>query len=309
MESPPARGKPRNRCRSLTMNSPASSRPRPPPPRGSANGASPQPAPTGTPAEWKVASGRRTGARRIVLYGPGKVGKSTLASLVPGRVAFLDIEEGAGGLDVSYVEGIAGFQDLRAILQGDLLKDFDTIVIDTMTKAQELALAYTLANVPHEKGHRVTSIEGYGFGKGYQFVYDTFMLLLGDLDRCVRRGQNVVLICHECVSNVPNPAGEDFIRYEPHLQSPPSGKASIRNRVVQWADDVLFVCWDVIAKDGKGKGGGTRSIWTVERPDHIAGSRRLADGSALPESLPYEHEEDGRIWDLMFINNNQPQES
>src|SRR6185436_20399049 len=106
-------------------------------------------------------------------------------------------------------------------LQSKIVDDFDSIVLDG-TKAEEYAIAHTLANVPHEKGGRVSSIEGYGFGKGYQYVYDTFLLLLADLDRLVERGKNAVLICHECVSDVPNPAGEDFLRFEPHLQCPKS---------------------------------------------------------------------------------------
>ena len=34
---------------------------------------------------------------------------------------------------------------------------------------------------------------------------------------------NVILICHDCTATVPNPTGEDWLRYEPRLQSPGSG--------------------------------------------------------------------------------------
>jgi hypothetical protein len=104
----------------------------------------------------------------------------------------------------------------------------------------------------------------------------------------------VILIAHDCTADVPNPVGEDFIRFEPHLQSPKSGKASIRNRVVQWADHVLFVGYDVVAKDRKGKGVGTRTIWQVERPDHVAKSRTLT------EPMPFEAADDGAIWAQIF---------
>jgi hypothetical protein len=145
----------------------------------------------------------------------------------------------------------------------------------------------------------VQSIEGYGFGKGYQHVYETFLLLLADLDRQVRNGRNVILLAHDCINDVPNPMGEDFIRYEPHLQSPKSGRASIRNRVVQWADHVLFLGYDVISEDGKGKGGGTRRIWPVERPDHIAKSRRISNPT------PFANDSDGAIWDSILKGGNQ----
>ena len=105
-------------------------------------------------------------------------------------------------------------------------------------------------------------------------MFDTFLPLLADLDRHARAGRNVVLVCHDCTSTVPNPAGEDWLRYEPRLQSPNSGKASIRLRVREWADHVLFVGYDVsVGKDGKGRGAGTRTLYSAEVPHCMAKSR------------------------------------
>lgn len=244
-------------------------------------------------SRFAVTSGKVHGPQRVVLYGPGGIGKSTLASLAP-KPLILDIEEGTREIDVQRVEGIDTFQALRECLHGDVGDGYETIVLDSATKAEELAVAHTLATVAHEKGHHVTSIEGYGFGKGLTHVYDTFLLLLSDLDRQIRAGRNVILIAHDCVESVPNPTGDDWIRYEPHLQRPKSGKASIRNRVVQWADHVLFVGYDVVAEDGKGRGAGTRTIYPRELPSHLAKSRMLAD------PLPYENAEDGEVWTDLF---------
>lgn len=241
-----------------------------------------------------VNSGLRDGPQKIVIYGPGGSGKSTLANLIPGRNLFLDVESGTNALDVARISTIKTFTHLRAVLQSEIPDDYDTIISDSGTKVEELAVAHTLATVPNEKGALVDNVEGYGYGKGYGYVYDTFMLYLADLDRLVERGKNVVLICHECVNEFPNPSGENFIRFEPHLQSPKSGKSSIRNRVVQWADHVLFLGYDVLAKDGKGRGSGTRTIWPQERPDHIAKSRRVADPVAFKDAA------DGEIWQHVF---------
>jgi hypothetical protein len=139
-----------------------------------------------------------------------------------------------------------------------------------------MAVEHTLATVLQD-GKRSTSVEGYGYGKGYGYVFDTFLPLMGDLDRHARAGRHVVLICHDCTSMVPNPAGDDWLRYEPRLQAPNSGKASIRLRVREWADHVLFVGYDVAAKDGKGKGSGTRTLYRAETPACMAKSRTGAD--------------------------------
>lgn len=218
---------------------------------------------------------------RVVLYGPGGIGKTTLATMAPGPVVFIDLDESlprlAAQLErVPNVVEVSSWLDLRLSLQAEGWGEVKTIVIDSVTRAEELCVAHTLATVPHEKGHKVTKVEDYGYGKGYQFVFDTFLPLLGDLDRHCRAGRNVVLIAHDCTTNVPNPAGEDWLRYEPRLQSPNSGKASIRLRLREWADHVLFIGYDVaVDKEGKGRGNGTRTLWPAELPHCMAKSRTM----------------------------------
>ena len=233
---------------------------------------------------------------RIVLYGPGGVGKTSLADLAPGPVAGFDLDDSLAVLQPEHTRRIGGvddWDDLRGVLNGDGWDDVKTIVIDSATRAEELAVAWTIANVPHEKGNRIQRIEDYGFGKGYQHVYETFLKLLGDLDRHVRAGRHVILVCHDCTTNVPNPQGEDWTRYEPRLQSPSSGKASVRLRVREWADHVFFLGYDVDVKDGKGHGCGTRTLWPVEMPHCMAKSRRLAD------PIPV-YPNDTAVWDALF---------
>ena len=262
----------------------------PPPPRSAAT------VPQQTdPSRFAITSGRIASPQRIVLYGTGGIGKTSLAALAPNPV-FLDLEHGTEELDVQRIQ-LDGWDDLRACLQSDKLEGFSTVVIDGGTKAQELAEAHTIATVPHEKGHRINRIEDYGFGKGLSHVYETYLLLLQDLDTQVRRGRNVILIAHDCISEFPNPSGDNFIRYEPHLQAPKSGKASIRNRVIQWASHVLFVGYDVAAtREGKGVGSGTRTIHTCEMPTHVAKTR---GGDSVPATMPFV-QGDGAIWDLVL---------
>lgn len=252
-----------------------------------------------TPQSFNVSSGRLAMPQRVVLYGTGGIGKSSLSALAPNPV-FLDLESGTDEMDVQRIP-ITDWQGLRDCLRSDILDPFQTIVIDGGTKAEELATVWTLDNVPHEKGHRVDRLEDYNFGKGLAHVYETYLLLLQDLDGQVRKGRNVILIAHDCISEVPNPVGENWIRYEPHLQSPKSGKNSIRNRVVQWASHVLFLGYDVVAsKQGKGQGGGTRTIWTQELPSHIAKTRGAFNAAdEVPLALPF-NKGDGTIWNLIL---------
>lgn len=242
------------------------------------------------------------GGHRVVLYGPGGIGKTTEAAIAPGPVAFFDLDDSLPRLqqslagcdvDLRVVNGIETWDAMRAALHAPGWDSISTIVIDSATKAEELAVAWTLQHVPHEKGTKVDSIEGYGYGKGFQHVYDTFLCLLGDLDQHVRAGRNVILVCHDCTATVPNPLGEDWIRYEPRLQSPASGKSSIRLRVREWCDHVLFFGYDIDVKDGKGRGGGTRTVYPCELPHCMAKSRTLSDAIPLQKF-------DRSLWTRLF---------
>lgn len=244
------------------------------------------PAPPAPMARKCVAFGKveDSAGHRVLLYGPGGIGKTTLACQLPGPVAFFDLDESLARLrpqletggrlaNIRPVAGLHAWADLRAALQSDGWDGVHSIVLDTATKAEEWAVEHTLANTLQD-GKHATSVEGYGYGKGYGYVFDTFLPLLADLDRHARAGRNVVLICHDCTSTVPNPAGEDWLRYEPRLQSPNSGKASIRLRAREWADHVLFIGYDVsVTKAGKGVGSGTRTLYTASLPHCMAKSR------------------------------------
>ncbi len=240
---------------------------------------------------------------RVVIFGPGGIGKTSLACTAPGPVAFIDLEKSLAILKEQLVHREVklpklvpanSWKEMRASLRSPGWNAFKTIVVDTGTKAEELAVSHTIANVKHEKGHSVHSVEGYGFGKGLQHVYETFIALLSDLESHTRQGRHVILICHDCTSEVPNPEGEDWLRYEPRLQSPNSGKASIRFKVREWCDHLLFYGYDVaVNENGKGVGSGTKTIYTSERPFCMAKSRTCQD------SIPVEGNGEG-IWEMIL---------
>lgn len=226
---------------------------------------------------------RRTG-RRIGSYGAGGIGKTSLGVSIPGTKAVFDLEDSIAKLkdlpaDVydSIVPGIGSFQDIRDALASECCKSVENIVIDTATRVEQFAIAHTIENIPHEKGYVIKRLEDYGFGKGLAHVYETFELFIGDLDLHFRAGRNVVLIMHDCFSNVPNPLGEDYIRYEPRLQNPKGGANSIRLRVREWLDDLIFIGYDIDVKKNKATGAGTRTMYPAERPHCMAKSRELSE--------------------------------
>lgn len=204
---------------------------------------------------------------------------------------FIDVENGTRHMDVSRIGDIQTWEDLRAVLHDPICEQFGAIVIDSGTKAEELAMNFVVRTIPHEKGNKIERIEDYGWGKGYVHIFEMMLLLLGDLDQHKRAGRHVVIICHDCTAKVPNPAGDDWLRYEPRLQN--SDRANVRLRVREWADYLAFIGYDVAAKDGKAKGSGTRSIFSCEMPTHMAKSRTSID------VLPY-GKGDSEFWSQVF---------
>lgn len=247
---------------------------------------------------------------RIGVFGPGGIGKTTLAVQAPEPVALFDLDDSwsqlaeqfkaadAGGyIRIIAPEISATWKGIIKALNNPGWDGIKTIIIDSATKAEELALEHTLATVAIDDKTKklATHIEGYGYGKGYQHLFETFMELLHALAIHSHHGRNVILVCHDCVTKVPNPLGEDWIRYEPRLQSPNSGKSSIRLRVREWVDHLLFMGYDInVNKEGKAEGSSSRTIYPVELPHCMAKSRRLS------EPVPVKHAYDAGIWDKLF---------
>ena len=265
--------------------------PAPPAPKAPADKRSPRSTiPEAIPL--RLTSGLITGSDRIVVFGTGGIGKSTAAAFLPAPI-FIDVERSTHYINITRdtAEDWPTLRGKLAWIEANPPEGVRSIVIDTATVAEELAKEYVILERKTEKGKRVSSIEDFGWGKGWQFIYDEFCGLLADLDRIAAKGLNVCLIAHEVSTPVPNPAGEDFIRWEPHLYSgDKKGRGSIRERVKEWADHVIFIGYDVFVEDGKGQGSGTRTIYTQELPTHIAKSR------AKQFSIPFTLEEPGAIW-------------
>lgn len=256
------------------------------PPRGTAQ------KPSNVAQKFTLSFGKpnRAEGRRILVYGAGGVGKTTLTLGMAGRTAFIDLDNSLGKLSGEYanldnvdiVQGVTDWSSLVGMLSAEGWGDYDNIVIDTMTMAEQLAVEHTLETVPNGNS-KAKSIEDYGYGKGYGFVFETFLALLPVLETHTKAGRNIVLICHDCQRTVANPAGGDYLRFEPRLQDPASGKGSIRLRLREWCDEVLFVTYDISVdkKTKKAVGGGYRSVYTSDQTWCMAKSRSTTDTLSL----------------------------
>ena len=251
-----------------------------------------------TVAPW-TGSGQ---GEKIIVYGNSGQGKTTLASMAPDPV-FIGVDDGGRkianpktGERILHVPGVDGFGDVRSALQSSVFDDHQTVVVDTVTMLQHWALPYMFATIPHEKGNRVSSVEGYGYGKGYRHLFDLMHGILADCDRLVRQGKNIVLIAQEAAVAETNTAGENYLKSGPNLHH--SDKASIRKDYIEWADHVFRIGWEgATVSDRKVTPVSGRQISVHPDATFEAKSRTLgADCAAVTFTVP----EDDSIWQLLF---------
>jgi len=223
----------------------------------------------------KITKGKQTRAQRVVIYGVESVGKSTFAAKFP-RPLFLDIEGGTSHLDVDRCE-IGTWKQLTDALAEAKATDYNTIVIDSADWAERLCVEDLLAT------SKKTSIEDFGFGKGWVMVAERMSRFLSSVDQLIDAGKNVVMIAHSKIVRFEAPdALAAYDRYELKLskQSAPLLK--------EFADELWFLRFKtkVSTTDsgkGKGIGGKERIILTTHSAAYDAKTR-----SGLAEELPLE---------------------
>ena len=253
---------------------------------------------------------------KIIGYADSGMGKTTLASMLPTPV-FAGLDDGGRKIKnpktdepLKNIPGIETFADFRtAIQQPNLLNDYETLVVDTGTILESLALNWVLENVlgGENSTNRMKNIEQYGWGKGHRHLYDTMRLPLADFDALIRRGKNICILCQMQQVSIANASGEDYLCDAPKL-APKHGKQtpSIWGMWVEWADHVFRISNEgvVAAKDddkakiAKATSTGNRII-NIHAPEvHYKAKSR-----SIPPRFPvvsFDDPADDSIWQFLF---------
>lgn len=224
---------------------------------------------------------------RILLYGPEKSGKTTLAAEFPSPV-FLQTEMGTGKLKLDSfgkLQTFAEVMDAVAALYQEEHK-FKTVVLDSVTALQPIIWAET-GERGDEKGVKKNRIEDFGYGKGYSYALLVWQELLEGLMALRRdRGMGIVLIAHSKIERFDDPETVAYSRYEIDLHE------KARDLLKRESDAIILLKPDVTIKTeeqgfskSRARADGGRNVWmnTSSRPAYAAGNRY-----DMPEKILYE---------------------
>jgi hypothetical protein len=246
-----------------------------------------------------VQRGRQRTARRVLIYGDGGLGKTTLAASMR-RPLFLDVNAGSAGFDVArYTFDDAGrmkpqnLDELLAALR-DIAKNapgtFDTLAIDVLSDIEPLVHEVVI------KRAKVAHINDgiLGFNNGVKAAVDEWRRVAADLEAVQAAGLDVVLLDHFDVKKEKNPQGADYGRAMPKID------AHASKFLHTWCDFVFFVEVEAIlvsdslderkAKKQFATSAGRRLLHARPAAEYLAKSRpELPDPIELPPGGGWAH--------------------
>lgn len=233
----------------------------------------------------QIIRGKIPCAKKVLIYGPEGIGKSTFASRFPEPV-FIDTEGSTKDMDVARFEKASSWTMLLDQVRYVKMNPSvcRTLVIDTADWAEQMCVADLCARYG-KKG-----VEDFGYGNGYVYAKEEFGRFLNVLEEVVDAGVNVVLTAHAQMRKFEQPDElGSYDRWELKLGKKTSSQTAPLAK--EWADMVLFAnykTWSV-AVDDKGKKrkaqGGARVMYTSHHPCWDAKNRY-----GLPEEMPFEYE-------------------
>jgi hypothetical protein len=230
-----------------------------------------------------VVKGRRARPLWTHLYGPEGCGKTTFAAAAPNPI-FIDIEQGSNELDVArFAFDDSGrttpanwteiVEALRTLEREE--HPYQSVAVDTLDAAE--ALIWTFICERDSK----SSVEDYGYGKGYVAAVDEWRIFIAALEKLRAKGLQVITLAHSMVKPFKNPLGEDYDRYQMKLHDKASGLIKER------ADAVLFAKYEEMpyrdekTKRVRGVSTGARVMFTARTAAYDAKNRH-----DLPEKMP-----------------------
>jgi len=184
---------------------------------------------------------RKSKPPRILIHGNHGLGKSSLAAAAPAPI-FIQTEDGLDEIDAEAFPMAKDFDTVMSQLMQVYQEphDYKTLVIDSMDWTERLINAH----VCKEGGK--DSISDFGYGAGFQIVYEQFGRIVKALDMIrEERKMAIILTAHSQIKQYNNPLGADFDRHQIKLRDKNA------ELFLEWCDCVGYLRFQTYVKEKK----------------------------------------------------------
>lgn len=219
-----------------------------------------------------ISKTRRVRAPKIVIAGPGKIGKTTFAATAPDSIGIL-LEDGADAVDTQAFPLAQSLADVYSAISTLLNEEhsFKSLFVDSLDWLEPLVQQH----VCQQNGWK--NIEAPGFAKGYVAAADEWRNFLNGME-ALRSQKNmaIILIAHDKIKRVEDPLSEG---YDSHVLKLHDRTAAL---TLEWADVVGYCGYKILtSKKDAGFGNmetkatttGERILHVQSHPAHCGGNR------------------------------------
>jgi hypothetical protein len=219
----------------------------------------------------------------VLIYGPEKVGKTTLASEFPNPVLIQTAGENTPeGVSIDSFGHVDDFDTLIGAFEALFSEEhsFKTLIVDAVDGVERIIWAETC------KRNNWSSLEEPGYGKGYveaDRVWNEFFSALRGLNDA--KGMMVVLIGHVEIKPFEDPASGTYSRFQPNLHKRASDVVKASMDIIAFVNQRTSIVKEKAAfgeTKTRAEGVGQRVIYLENRPGFIAGNRYK-----MPDTITY----------------------
>lgn len=216
---------------------------------------------------------KRIKAPKIVIGGPGKIGKTTFAAMAPNAIGILT-EDGAHSVDAQAFPLCTTLDDVYSAISVlyNEQHEFQHVFLDSLDWLEPLLHDYVA------KANGWKDLEAAGYGRGYIAAADEWRKLLSGFEALRNeRNMGIILIVHDKIKAVNSPLHDQ--PYDSYMLKLHDRAAGI---IQEWADVLAFANYNILTsvkdkgfgqKEAKVKTTGERILHVEPHPAHFGGNR------------------------------------
>jgi hypothetical protein len=215
---------------------------------------------------------KRLRAPKIVIAGPGKIGKTTFAASAPNAIGILT-EDGADAVDAAAFPLATSLADVYQAISTLLNEehDYGTVFLDSLDWLEPLVHTHVCTQ------NKWATIEAAGYGKGYIAAAEEWRTLLQGFEELrAQRNMAVILIAHDKIKRFESPLHDGYDQYVLKLHDRAGAL------VQEWADVIGWANYQIVTtesdagygnKEVKARTTGKRILHVEPHPAHMGGNR------------------------------------